>query len=844
MKNFVLILLLSLIITISNIGLVSANSQFNGNYSSKFQFRMGPSSVCPRTLPIEIDLQIIDRKIVGSIKNNGGGNTHQFCKLYHNGSIKGSIDYEGKIISLLVKQKDFHSLTFSSYEIKGNIEEGLSLLSRNEFFHPIHKFNLKKIKPANNSNKSINEKNDVEAKIFVSINNGTDLNYKNTEYINATVYFNDMMIDGTSHGNPSLRFKVERSPGQSARYSLILSSRKTYLPITKNNNRGGGQGMDGYKYWLTIGRPFLLSTLARDFNERQTKALKSMCGFLSSRASFEINVIPFIEQRKKGMKKSVAGLANKQAYGQWAQLAKMCKNALNQKVKGYETVSLESLKKDNTNKKLCGLETFGINLDTTTFKLMQEKLKKLDFYESNIDGLFGAGSCQALKKYLTEKNRLDGAKFTKLTLGMLIKDARNKDITLDQKKAVTSDPVVAEVKEPVAALVRELEVAKVEDPVVAEVKEPVAALVRELEVAKVEDPVVAAPIECSIESIETCTTEQICENAIEVIYGISSYKRGEDKFVESVKKDEIKCNYPNVLDDIPPKLLVEYLERFIEENGNIFDLDLIIKLQSLRDLFDLEKPAKNTQAHIEFVGYLKPYSEFENFAVDLERIYKSKKQEELALMTNQLADKVKSLKEWAQNNIMDPKAIEVVNFIKLFEENDKLSIDKASELTLMVAKLNELIYESKPQLEETKNTEDVLEDSAVENQNSSKELLSFPTISSFEIIQFTKEFGDGFDNFSAPKNFALALIKVKLDNIVSGEEFDAENIILLSSSGQTYEVNLSAIQAWAAQMGEAIPVSTKKLYVSDGFVDLVFMVKLSDKSNAEFKLSGAEVPSK
>ena len=370
------------------------------------------------------------------------------------------------------------------------------------------------------------------------------------------------------------------------------------------------------------------------------------------------------------------------------------------------------------------------------------------------------------------------------------------------------------------------------------------ALVRELEVAKVEDPVVAAPIECSIESIETCTTEQICENAIEVIYGISSYKRGEDKFVESVKKDEIKCNYPNVLDDIPPKLLVEYLERFIEENGNIFDLDLIIKLQSLRDLFDLEKPAKNTQAHIEFVGYLKPYSEFENFAVDLERIYKSKKQEELALMTNQLADKVKSLKEWAQNNIMDPKAIEVVNFIKLFEENDKLSIDKASELTLMVAKLNELIYESKPQLEETKNTEDVLEDSAVENQNSSKELLSFPTISSFEIIQFTKEFGDGFDNFSAPKNFALALIKVKLDNIVSGEEFDAENIILLSSSGQTYEVNLSAIQAWAAQMGEAIPVSTKKLYVSDGFVDLVFMVKLSDKSNAEFKLSGAEVPSK
>jgi hypothetical protein len=45
-------------------------------------------------------------------------------------------------------------------------------------------------------------------------------------------------------------------------------------------------------------------------------------------------------------------------------------------------------------------------------------------------------------------------------------------------------------------------------------------------------------------------------------------------------------------------------------------------------------------------------------------------------------------------------------------------------------------------------------------------------------------------------------------------------------------------------MGEPIPESAKELYILDGFVDLVFMIKLSDKSNAEFKLSGANVPSK
>ena len=400
-----------------------------------------------------------------------------------------------------------------------------------------------------------------------------------------------------------------------------------------------------------------------------------------------------------------------------------------------------------------------------------------------------------------------------------IKNILNKDVATIQKEALIKEPVVAEVKEPV--------VAEVKEPVVAEVKEPVVA-----------------PIECSIESIKTCSTEQICENAVEVLYGISSYKRGENKFVETVKKNEIKCNYPHVLDDIPPKILVEYLESFIAKNGNIFNLDLIIKLQSLRDLFASEKPAKNTQAHIEFLTYLKPYIEFENFTVDEERVRKSNQQKELELMSEKLGDKVESLKEWAQNNIMDKKAIEVVNFIKLFEAKDKLSKESATELTLLAEKLNERIFETKPQLEKNKKIENVLPELPLENPDKPKELLSLPTINNFEVIQFSKEFGDGFDNFSAPKNFILALIKVKLDNIKPGDEFDAENINLSSNSGQVYGTNLLATQAWAAQMGEPIPESAKELYILDGFVDLVFMIKLSDKSNAEFKLSGANVPSK
>ena len=67
-----------------------------------------------------------------------------FVKLYHNGSLKGSLDNDGKIISLSVKQNDSHSLQYSSFKITGKLDGKLTLLSRNSRYHPPHKFSLEK----------------------------------------------------------------------------------------------------------------------------------------------------------------------------------------------------------------------------------------------------------------------------------------------------------------------------------------------------------------------------------------------------------------------------------------------------------------------------------------------------------------------------------------------------------------------------------------------------------------------------------------------------------------------------------------------------------------------------
>lgn len=116
----------------------SAN-QWDGRYTASFDFKMSPASVCPRVLPITIELSVKDGQATGAILNNGGGNSHEFCKLYHNGTISGSVAEDGSV-SLRVRQSDSHSLSYSSNRISGDIAGQLSLASKSPKYHPLHRF--------------------------------------------------------------------------------------------------------------------------------------------------------------------------------------------------------------------------------------------------------------------------------------------------------------------------------------------------------------------------------------------------------------------------------------------------------------------------------------------------------------------------------------------------------------------------------------------------------------------------------------------------------------------------------------------------------------------------------
>lgn len=116
----------------------------DGRYTASIGFEMGPASVCPSVLPITIEIEIAGSNVSGVIINDGGENTHEFCALYHNGTISGKIDENGEFVKVRIKQNDSHSREYSSYQIKGNLNGELNLISRAPEFHPKAAFSLVK----------------------------------------------------------------------------------------------------------------------------------------------------------------------------------------------------------------------------------------------------------------------------------------------------------------------------------------------------------------------------------------------------------------------------------------------------------------------------------------------------------------------------------------------------------------------------------------------------------------------------------------------------------------------------------------------------------------------------
>ncbi|MDB9852448.1 hypothetical protein OAC62_05875, partial [Amylibacter sp.] len=319
--------------------------------------------------------------------------------------------------------------------------------------------------------------------IFTDITGGIDKSDRSIRYLQARVKFNNMVIDGLLFGSPSIRFKISQPPGRNISYALILSSGNSLLNINKNNNKNGGYSKNkGYKYWIRSGENITLRAVSNDFSSRQIKALKSMCGFLSDPNNMKKNIINLLETKSRRMDPSVKRIFTVRTNIEFSKLALNCKNAIDRKIIGYETLSKRQAPK------LCGVETIGVSINTRALISIQNNLKILGFYNGKIDGIFGKGSCKSLADYNSSIGKTVTTKYSKFYINSLKEKAIAKlnSAKISQTSKETESEVAileAEKKEAAILEISNKEIAKKEAAILEAAKKEEAAI---LEAAKKE----------------------------------------------------------------------------------------------------------------------------------------------------------------------------------------------------------------------------------------------------------------------------------------------------------------------------------------------------------------------
>ena len=114
-------------------------------------------------------------------------------------------------------------------------------------------------------------------------------------------------------------------------------------------------------------------------------------------------------------------------------------------------------------------------------------------------------------------------------------------------------------------------------------------------------------------------------------------------------------------------------------------------------------------------------------------------------------------------------------------------------------------------------------------------------IKGFNIEEIVKEYGDGFDNFLAPRNFALARASLSFDPFGQEVTIAGDRLYLVTENGQRISPSEEATNAYLAQIGGK-NVKFNNIEISKNSLSLVFIIPISEKSNENLKLIYDEKP--
>ena len=188
------------------------------------------------------------------------------------------------------------------------------------------------------------------------------------------------------------------------------------------------------------------------------------------------------------------------------------------------------------------------------------------------------------------------------------------------------------------------------------------------------DPIVPITTKtvCSIENLDLCGDEKICTEATTMIDDIMSWNFNKLPFVKEAESRNLQCGI--VIDKSPftndeAIYLINMLTNYVQDNPQDFGLDFAIEFNKVRPIVDGEWTAEAQTNFQDFLGYLDQYPAFfeyvENIKIEKEEILK----QQITDVREQIAQELIVLKEWAKNNILDTRAVDVVRIDNDLKDN-------------------------------------------------------------------------------------------------------------------------------------------------------------------------------
>ena len=293
-----------------------------------------------------------------------------------------------------------------------------------------------------------------------------------------------------------------------------------------------------------------------------------------------------------------------------------CKfNAKSQRVVVYGKNN-KSQKTARNEKMLCDNEVSDVVLNSTIFKTMQRNLKTLGYYKAEIDGMFGKGSCKALREYLVKETKGSYKTFTLSKFNQLNDDAKRFTQLAKKDNSKKED---ASVCDKATILQNGIRRWNLDNP-------------------KAIKQVKSRGLDCGITVVNTPFTQK------------------------------------------EAKYFLSQLMAFVSENPSEFGLNFATEFNKVRDITSGKWNSNLSKTFELFRGYIDEFPLFQKYLEDIRLAEAEANQVRLEQLRETAVQDMIVLREWAQKNVLDEKAAQIASLDAKFGDKDIQTINGLEQL--------------------------------------------------------------------------------------------------------------------------------------------------------------------